>query len=395
MNILQVSPYVVEPPNTGGDHRSHGIISQFPNFGANIVRYCQGGSPDAYRDLDFRREAQVSRRYVERRHLCPIHDLAMAPVLLGYPNILAGSALRRCSGPLDRLLESADLVLVRGPWQVRELLDRSDAPVIYSSHNVEIERFESTQPPLYRLFRTQVRELERVAVEETAATICTSERDADIYREKFDINSPLIVAPNGTSKDNLRDRDPDSEGADILRNRYGYDRETPVVLVVGSEYGPNVQAAENFLSVASQVSAQRPDVEFLIAGTVGNAIESTATNVTIPGFVDMFEAHFDIADIAVNPMTTGAGTNIKLFDYFARGLPVISTDFGTRGLDLEPGTHVWVADLNAFPTAILRLLDSPTERTQIGKAARALVEDVYTWENISERLCIRLQTLIE
>jgi glycosyltransferase involved in cell wall biosynthesis len=319
----------------------------------------------------------------------------MAPVLLGYPNVLAGSALRQCSGQLDQLLETADLILVRGPWQVRELLDRSDAPVVYSSHNVEVERFESTQPPFYRLLRGRVRELERVAVEETAATICTSERDANMYRDRFDVRSPLIIAPNGTSRNNIREQNSESDSADVLRERYGFARDTPVVLFVGSNYGPNVEATEHILDIAHRMRSQQLDVQFLIVGTVGNAVEFSAPNVTVTGFVDEFEAHFDIADLALNPMMTGAGTNIKLFDYFARGLPVVSTPFGVRGIEIEAGTHSCVVKLNEFSDAILRLLESPEKREWISRNAQSLVADKYTWETISEQLFHRLKTLIE
>lgn len=394
MNILQVSPYVVEPPKTGGDHRTHGLVKEFPRLGGEVVRYCQGSSPDTYRNLDFRREVSVSPGYVERRHLCPLHDLAMTPVLFGYPNVLAGNSLRLCSGPLDRLLESTDIVLARGPWQVQELLDRSDVPVIYSSHNVEVERFESTHPPLYGILRDRVHELERVAVEETVATICTSRRDAHLYRDRFDVGTPLIVAPNGTSEDSIRERDPNSKEATKLRRQYGFDHETSIALFVGSDYGPNVRAVEHILELADRFQTQRPDLEFVIVGTVGNTIQSNEPNVTVTGFVEEFEAHFDIADIALNPMTTGAGTNIKLFDYFARGLPVVSTPFGTRGIELEDETHACVVALDEFPHRILQLLESPEQRNRIGEAARTLVADKYTWETISEQLFVRLEELI-
>ena len=394
MNILQVSPYVVEPPNTGGDHRSHGIVKEFPRLGAEVVRYCQGGSPETYRNLDFRREIPIASGYVEHRHLFPLHDLAMAPVLLGYPNIFAGSTLRYWSGPLDRLLNDADIVLVRGPWQVKTVLDRTDVPVVYSSHNVEMERFENIPPRFYRLFRKRVRRQERIAVEETAATICTSERDAQIYRDRFDITSPLIVAPNGTSKENIRDRTPNSQAARSLRETYGLETETTVAMFVGSDYGPNVCAAEHVLDIAAELQDRQPNLEFLIVGTVGNVIDTTLSNVTITGFVDEFEAHFDIADVALNPMTTGAGTNIKLFDYFARGLPVVSTPFGVRGIDVEDGIHVNIATIEEFGEVISGLLDNTEHRHNIGAAAKKLVSDKYTWEEISTQLFCRLRSMV-
>ena len=39
------------------------------------------------------------------------------------------------------------------------------------------------------------------------------------------------------------------------------------------------------------------------------------------------------ADLALNPMRTGSGTNLKIVEYFAAGIPVVSTPFGARGLE--------------------------------------------------------------
>ena len=57
------------------------------------------------------------------------------------------------------------------------------------------------------------------------------------------------------------------------------------------------------------------------------------------------------ADIGLNPITTGAGSNVKLPTYLAAGLDVVSTSFGVRGFDgLKP--HVKIAALDAFVDAL-------------------------------------------
>ena len=35
----------------------------------------------------------------------------------------------------------------------------------------------------------------------------------------------------------------------------------------------------------------------------------------------------------INPMISGSGTNIKMFDFMAAGLPIITTDIGARGIE--------------------------------------------------------------
>ncbi len=46
------------------------------------------------------------------------------------------------------------------------------------------------------------------------------------------------------------------------------------------------------------------------------------------------------ASVAVNPMVSGSGTNLKIVEYLAAGVPVVSTPFGMRGLDLRPDEHL-------------------------------------------------------
>jgi len=127
----------------GGDHRTHGLMKEFPEFGDSVVRYCQGGSPAMYKSLDLRRHVTITDGYEERRHLHPIHELPKAPMLLGYPNLFASTALRLASDGLDTMLSDADVVVVREPWQMAYVLTNvpTDTPVVYSSHNVETERF--------------------------------------------------------------------------------------------------------------------------------------------------------------------------------------------------------------------------------------------------------------
>jgi hypothetical protein len=56
-------------------------------------------------------------------------------------------------------------------------------------------------------------------------------------------------------------------------------------------------------------------------------------------------------DVGLNPVTTGAGSNVKLPTYLACGLDVVTTPFGARGFErLLP--YVTRAELPAFPTAV-------------------------------------------
>ena len=103
-----------------------------------------------------------------------------------------------------------------------------------------------------------------------------------------------------------------------------------------------------------------PDLEFWIVGSVCGAFmtEDMPTNLRMLGVVedDELVALLSAADLALNPMQTGSGSNLKILDYIEHRIPLVSTAFGTRGFGLEPGQDYQEADPDQFVEAISRLL---------------------------------------
>jgi glycosyltransferase involved in cell wall biosynthesis len=89
----------------------------------------------------------------------------------------------------------------------------------------------------------------------------------------------------------------------------------------------------------------------------------------------------------------GSGTRIKAFEAMAMGRPVVSTTVGVEGLDVTPGVHFLAADSAAdFAAAILRLLDDSLLREAVARAARARVEERFSWGHVArqfEAICLR------
>jgi len=93
-----------------------------------------------------------------------------------------------------------------------------------------------------------------------------------------------------------------------------------------------------------------------------------------------------IADVALNPMLSGSGTNLKMLEYFAAGIPVVSTEFGVRGLSFVHGEHLQVAAIDAFPRAIAALLlRDEAELDAMTLRARTRVETEYEWSTIARQ----------
>lgn len=84
-------------------------------------------------------------------------------------------------------------------------------------------------------------------------------------------------------------------------------------------------------------------------------------------------------DVALNPMTSGSGSNLKMLDYTASGVPVLTTPFGNRGLDFTTNA-LWQAELEDFPAALRELLaTADSERQRRVSAARQRTEAAFSW----------------
>lgn len=77
------------------------------------------------------------------------------------------------------------------------------------------------------------------------------------------------------------------------------------------------------------------------------------------------------ATVAVNPAVSGSGVNIKLVEYLASGVPVVSTTIGLQGVGLTPGAHLESADdATTFARRVVELVRDPDRASALGRAGQ-------------------------
>lgn len=236
---------------------------------------------------------------------------------------------------------------------------------IYSSHNDETRLKAALLHghPDYAGLMACMESLERYAVENAALTVCVSHDDAASLMVGKAAAAPTIVVRNGAS-----------QPADPDRVRAARDALVPPVALrsavfLGSAHGPNIEAARQ---VIRQVAAHCPDVQFHFVGSVCNAIQDRAKNIHLWGEVDDAKkcAILQSCGVALNPVVSGGGSNIKMADYIANGLFVITTDFGLRGYLGDVSRHLLAVPLAQFPQAIERSLADAALHSDAAKALR-------------------------
>jgi glycosyltransferase involved in cell wall biosynthesis len=145
------------------------------------------------------------------------------------------------------------------------------------------------------------------------------------------------------------------------------------------------------------MAALAPDVVFVVVGSVCYAFppRSAPSNVLMLGEVDDVTRNLVLGfcDVALNPVEHGTGTNLKMLDFFAAGIPVVSTRTGARGIGVEDGVHGRIVDIGDFVPAIYALLAaSAAELDTMTYSARKLVEREFDWSAIGARVKLDLAT---
>jgi glycosyltransferase involved in cell wall biosynthesis len=382
--LLVVNTFPVYPPLSGGQQRLYHLYRRLADrCDVTLVNLAPPGREPSARQLvhGFKEilvpkshAMQDAERALERKLKASVGDIAAAIHYRLDPDWL--DLIRTEAAGADRVIATHPYgyPAIRAVW---------DGPVIYEAHNVEFDLKRSIlkADPEGMDF---VKEIEGSCARQAPLILACSEADARRLREVYGLTeTPIRIVPNGVDCEGIAY----SDGAARRRMKQSLGLgPVPSALFMGSLHGPNIEAAVHILSIA----ARAHDWHFFILGSVCHAPElgRHPSNVHKIGVVSETEKRvwLSAADVGLNPMTSGSGTNLKLLDFAAVGLPILSTPFGARGGILEAGAHYWEAEPEAMPRALGMLMQCPPEEKKpIVQAARARVEALADWRSIARR----------
>lgn len=380
MNILFVSAVFPYPLHSGGQTRMYNLLKRLSKkHRITLAAFVRDRSEAAYaQKLPFLHA--VHTVYRGRAWQAPYVTKTLAGK---YPLLLTTYDLPEMRTLISELLKKSRFDLVHlEPFYVWPVLPDTTLPVVVSEHNVEYSvyaRYVRGMPFIFKPFLAwdvgKLTYWEKLVWRSARTLTAVSQKDARTMEEYLGHEVPVVE--NGVDVSVFTYKKPVSPSGKRA-------------LFVGNfRWLPNREAADMLVSrIWPEITKKHPDAVLTIAGKHARLLKiPKKTHLRVlndPG--DIVSVYHD-ADVFVAPMGISGGSKYKMLEAMATGIPIVATDAGMHGLTAEAGIQYSLADTpESFRDTVSALWEKPAEAVRFSKAARALVERDYSWENIARKL---------
>lgn len=384
MRILFVCHRFPYPPTRGGKIRPFNMISHLGK--SHQVTVASLARSDE--------EAEAGSGLASHCHKFMVETIGPAAslrqMLLRAPTPIPSSMgnfySRRLARRIDDEIASAgfDLILVHcssvaqyveNVSGIRKIIDFGDMD---SAKWLAYSKFEHFPRSLvYRLEWLKLRRAERVLAGKFDMCTCTTRAELETLR-RLGVDTPSDWLPNGVDLEFFSPPDephkPDT-----------------IVFVGRMDYFPNQQGVLDFCAnVLPLIRERRPAARLRIVGAEPSReilALGDRPGVAVTGTVPDVRPFVREAAVAIAPLRIARGTQNKILESMAMGVPVVSSAEAAEGIDAVPEEHFLVASsASEFAAAVLRVLGDPVERRRLSLAGRSCVEDRHHWPNSMKKL---------
>ncbi|MFW7377336.1 MAG: glycosyltransferase family 4 protein [Oligoflexus sp.] len=383
--VLIISGIRIFPPQSGGHQRTANLAKALARQGYCVKIYALTARRNDYHErLSFKSfpiESHLEELVDVKawRGLCQalFRRLGLARVwqyfLLPY---------RFLPKALIQEIDQADLVFCDFPFFSFVEKIKGLKPIILISHNLEHRILQQESEWKRKLLAPWVQNLEARAGQQYHGVFACTDEDARFFQVHAPQSTTIKIVPNGVDgrwykRNEQQRRD--------TRQQLGIADDEIVLLFTASAYEPNRQAFQwlNEFIHAHQQQLRSWRLRFLVVGSVSP--KSFRNDVLIvTSFVDDIRPYFSASDLAINPVETGSGSNVKVYEAIAAQLPLLSTKFGARGLDLIPQVEYIPFEKADFKASLQYLISHRDRWKEMGEKVlhkyrtQVLMEDIIS-----------------
>jgi sugar transferase (PEP-CTERM/EpsH1 system associated) len=412
MKILWVKAGGLVPPDTGGKIRSYNILRELAReHSVTFFSFYAAHDGDAHPELEdiFERVVCIPLKLPVPKSLAEMRDYVLG-LLSAEPYSITKYCVPAVRRRLRALLQQetfdvilCDFLVAAGviPWEW-------PTPKVLFTHNVEAaiwrRHYEVAKNPIWKAISwlewRKMEAAERRYLGLADRVLAVSETDRDAFASFLDPDK-LKVIPTGVDVDYFQPIPGDeianslvfTGSMDWLPNEDGilYFVETILPLI-------KLQCPQVHLEVVGRSPSRKLQALAEASSAEARSTETRSTEATksvrLTGWVEDIRPFLARGSVCIVPLRIGGGTRLKIFEAMAMGKAVVSTSVGAEGLPVRHGENILLADTpRDFAESVISLLRDANQRTRLGTAARALVQEKYSWPKVTESFSRALQEI--
>ena len=395
MKILWVKAGGLVPPDTGGKIRSYNILRELARrHSVTFFSFYAAHEGDLHPSLQdvFDRVVCVPLSLPEPKSRTEMGEYVVR-LLSSQPYGIAKYCRPEVRRRLLALLkeETYDVILCDFIFAAGVIPWDQPTPKILFTHNVEAtiwrRHYEVASNRFWKAVswlewrRMEAAERRYLRLADHVLTVSDSDRDAFA---PFVEAGKLTTIPTGVDVDYFQPM-PEAEEPSLL------------VFTGSMDWLPNEDAILYFVdAILPLIKQQHAEVFLEVVGRSPSrklqALADREKSMRLTGWVGDIRPIVARGAVCVVPLRVGGGTRLKIFEAMAMGKAVISTSVGAEGLPVQTGENILLADTPAdFAHSVISLLRDRNQRQRLGIAARALVQENYSWSKVAERFARTLQ----
>lgn len=390
MKILYICHRFPFPPKRGGKIRPFNMIRHFSTQGHKVTVCSLSRSPAEAK------EGEGIRNHCEHFEMASVSNSIQVVRMVARLPIMTPSSMGFFYSPdlqrrIDNLLstEQFDLIFVHCSSVAQYVENVQGIPKILDFGDMDSQKwleYANYKPfPLSLGYRLEGKKME--AAEKRLAKkfdMCTATTRAE-WETLNSYRTALKTDwfPNGVDAEYFK---PDGGG---------YDPDT-LSFIGRMDYYPNQECMFDFCrNTLPLIQARRPQAKLLIVGADPSpAVKKLEElpGVTVTGSVPDVRPFILRSAAMVAPLNIARGTQNKILEAMAMGVPVVTSPAGAGGVDAEDEAHFLVGDRpEIYADACLRIMSSPDERTRLSVSGRERMLTHHDWQASMRRL----KTIVE
>ena len=384
MKILFVCHRFPFPPNEGGKIRAFNMIAHLQkNHQVTVASLVESKAEQ----IDVSGIAPYCHQYIAQLMNKPIAWLkAILCLFTSIPSSMGYFYSWKLGRKINSLIEKNhyDLIVVHCSSVAHFVLSAKNTPKVLDFCDMDSQKwliYAKHKPfPLSLAYWLEGIKLQRaeklLAKKFNSSSVATSFELETL--ESFDSGRASFCFPNGV----------DTEYFSPTQRQY----DANTICFIGKmNYYPNEKCMLEFSDqVFPKLRQKYPQLKLCIVGS--NPTEKILAlaerdGIEVTGRVADVRPYVQQSALSVVPLTIARGTQNKILESMAMGVPVVCSGVAARGIDALPEEHVLVADsVDQYIKQISRIIDNPVERERLSVNGRMRMLSHHDWEIAMQKM---------